>query len=152
MLFEPEAGVLYARRATQALARGLRLETGRPTPAEPPSADVVVWACGSWLAGLFPGLVEQKVSRRDVFFFGVDGNWGGTPGWCDYDGAFYGHGELAGLGFKVAPDTPGETVDPDRLERLPDPANERLAREYAARRFPASPARRSWARGSASTT
>ncbi len=137
VLFEPGGGVLYARRATQALARGLRFEAGRPTPDDPPEADVVVWACGSWLPRLFPGLVEQKISRRDVFFFGVDGDWSRTPGFCDYDAPFYGHGDLGGLGFKVAPDTAGEEIDPDRLERLPDPANEQAAREYAARRFPA---------------
>jgi sarcosine oxidase len=137
VLFEPGAGVLYARLATQLLARGLPLTTGRPTPAEPPPADVVVWACGSWLAQLFPGVVEQKVSRRDVFFFGADATWTGTPGFCDYDGPFYGHGDLGGLGLKIAPDKRGKEVDPDRLDRVTDPASERLAREYAARRFPA---------------
>jgi len=137
VLFEPDAGVLYARRATRALAAGLRLEVGRPTPADPPRADVVVWACGSWLPKLFPGLVEQRISRRDVFFFGVDGTWAGVPGFCDYDDAYYGHGDLDGLGMKIAPDRPGAEIDPDDLERLPDPALEALAREYAARRFPA---------------
>jgi len=137
VLLEPEAGVLWARRATRALASGLPLERGRRTPADPPAADVVVWACGSWLARLFPGLVQQKVTRRDVFFFGTPGDWTRVPGWCDYDGAFYGTGDLGAMGVKVAPDSPGDEVDPDRLERLPTRANERLAREYAARRFPA---------------
>jgi glycine/D-amino acid oxidase-like deaminating enzyme len=137
VLFEPEAGVLYARRATQALARGLRVEPGRATPARPPEADVVVWACGSWLGSLFPELVSQQVSRRDVFFVGVDAGWAGTPGFCDYDSTFYGHGELGGLGMKIAPDGPGPEVDPDRLERLPDPGARALARGYLARRFPA---------------
>ena len=36
VLFEPEAGVLNARAATRALAAPLRVETGRPTPADPP--------------------------------------------------------------------------------------------------------------------
>ncbi|MBV8396098.1 MAG: FAD-dependent oxidoreductase [Actinobacteria bacterium] len=136
VLFEPEAGVLRARRATQALARGLRLETRRASPDDPPRADVVVWACGSWLAALFPALVQQKVTRRDVFFFGGDGDWTGCPGWCDYDGAFYGTGDLGGLGVKVAPDTAGDEVEPDTLERMPQQETARLAREYAARRFP----------------
>ena len=39
--------------------------------------------------------------------------------------------------MKVAPDLPGDRVDPDTLDRTPLPSNERLAREYAARRFPA---------------
>jgi len=137
VLFEPDAGVLHARRATQLLTEGLRLETGVATPADPPPADVVVWACGAWLPRHFPGLLELKISRRDVFFFGVDGSWRGTPGFADYDAAFYGHGEVAGLGMKIAPDGPGDEIDPDALERLPSPVHEREAREYAARRFPA---------------
>ncbi|HEY4347756.1 MAG TPA: FAD-dependent oxidoreductase [Gaiellaceae bacterium] len=141
VLFEPGAGVLYARAATRALAASLaagngRIETGRLDPASSPEADAVVWACGSWMPKLFPTLVDQRLSRRDVFFFGVDGNWAGTPGFCDYDGPFYGHGELGGLGMKIAPDGPAPEIDPDQVERLPDPAREALAREYAARRFP----------------
>jgi sarcosine oxidase len=136
VLLEPGAGVLSARAATRALAAGLHVEVGRPTPAEAPRADVVVWACGSWLPKLFPMLVEQRIIRRDVFFFGVDGNWAGVPGFCDYDGTFYGHGEIGGLGMKVAPDGSGVEIDPDELERLPDPTQEALARAYTARRFP----------------
>ena len=75
VLFEPEAGVLYARLATRALASGLPLRAGRATPADPPAADVVVWACGAWLPGSFPSLVRQRISRRDVFFVGVDAAW-----------------------------------------------------------------------------
>jgi glycine/D-amino acid oxidase-like deaminating enzyme len=137
VLFEPDAGVIYARQATQALARGLRIETRHADPADPPRADVVVWACGAWLASLFPAEVDLRVSRRDVFFLGVDGSWAGTPGFCDYDGGFYGHGDLAGLGMKVAPDRAGDRIDPDTVDRKPLDANERAARAYAARRFPA---------------
>jgi glycine/D-amino acid oxidase-like deaminating enzyme len=139
VLFEPGAGVLHARAATRALASTVRVEAGRPTPLDPPPADVVVWACGSWLGRLFPGLVDLRISRRDVFFFGVDAAWEGRPGFCEYDGPYgasYGHGELAGIGMKIAPDRDGGEVDPDALERLPSAAMEARAREYAARRFP----------------
>jgi glycine/D-amino acid oxidase-like deaminating enzyme len=137
VLFEPDAGVLLARRATRCLVRDLRVETGHSIPRDPPRADVVVWACGAWLPGLFPDLTEQRISRRDVFFVGVDGSWAGTPGYCDYAGPYYGTGELGGLGLKVAYDGPGPEIDPDELERLPDPTSEALARSYLARRFPA---------------
>jgi glycine/D-amino acid oxidase-like deaminating enzyme len=136
VLFEPEAGVLNARAATRALAGSLDVEAGRPTPDDPPRADAVVWACGSWLPKLFPGLVEIRLARRDVFFFGVGGDWTGTPGFCEYDGPFYGHGELGGLGMKIAPDSGTVEIDPDELERLLDPRAAAVAREYAARRFP----------------
>jgi glycine/D-amino acid oxidase-like deaminating enzyme len=137
VLFEPSAGVMNARAATRALAAPLRVEGGRPTPADPPRSDVVVWACGSWLGKLFPDLVELRISRRDVFFFGVDASWSRTPGFCEYDGPYYGHGELGGLGMKIAPDGRGADIDPDELERTPDPDMEARARAYAARRFPA---------------
>jgi glycine/D-amino acid oxidase-like deaminating enzyme len=137
VLFEPDAGVLWARLATRTLARALRVETGRVVPADAPQADVVVWACGSWLPKLFPDLVDQRISRRDVFFAGVDGTWAGRPGFCEYAGPYYGHGELGGLGLKVAWDGPGAEVDPDDVERLPDPEIEQLTRDYLARRFPA---------------
>ncbi len=136
VLLEPGAGVLFARRATRCLVRNLRVETGRPTPIDPPRADIVVWACGAWLPGLFPALVQQRISRRDVFFFGVDGSWSGTPGYCDYEGPYYGHGELGGLGLKTSYDGPGVEIDPDQLERLPDPASEALARSYVAQAVP----------------
>ena len=141
VLFEPEAGVLHARRATQLLVEdgeraGVRLQPGRMLPADEPRSDVVVWACGAWLPALFPEDVELTITRRDVFFFGGDAAWRGTPGFCDYDGAFYGHGEIGGLGVKIAPDFAGAEVDPDTLDRLPSVDLEREARAYAARRFP----------------
>lgn len=142
VLFEPDAGVLHARRATQVLVadgerHGVRLESWRATPADPPKADVVVWACGAWLPRLFPEEVDLRIARRDVFFFGGDATWVGTPGFCDYDGPFYGHGEIGGLGVKIGPDVTREEIDPDELERLPSESLADTAREYAARRFPA---------------
>jgi len=142
VLWEPDAGVLHARRATQLLAEdaerlGVRRHAGHVEPDAGLPADVVVWACGAWLPKLFPELVEVRVERRDVFFLGGETTWTGAPGWVDYDGGFYGHGDVGGLGVKVAPDFPSDEVDPDEVDRLPLPAREREARDYAARRFPA---------------
>ncbi len=142
VLVEPDAGVLHARRATQLLVSdgersGVRLQSGRVTPADEPRSDVVVWACGAWLPALFPQEVELRIVRRDVFFFGGDAAWRGAPGFCEYDASFYGHGEIGGLGVKVSPDFGGTEVDPDTLDRLPSLDLEREARAYAARRFPA---------------
>ena len=142
VLYEPEAGVVHARRATQLLVElgeriGVRFESRRCLPGDDPPADVVVWACGPWLASLFPEHLDLKVTRRDVFFFGADASWRGAPGFCEYDAAYYGHGEIAGLGVKVAPDLAGDEIDPDTLERMPLPSWQQAARSYAARRFPA---------------
>ena len=67
VLHEPEAGVLRARRATRTLAdaackRGARFVGGLAAPDgervrigdQTLEADHVVWACGPWLATLFP--------------------------------------------------------------------------------------------------
>jgi glycine/D-amino acid oxidase-like deaminating enzyme len=135
VLFEPDAGLIRARRATRALAASVPLTIGHVTPEAAPNADVVIWAGGAWLPKAFPGLLGIEVVRRDVYFFGVDGAWARTPGFCEYDGPFYGHGELGGLGMKVAWDGGSTEIDPDG-ERLPENATLARVREYIARRFP----------------
>ncbi len=152
VLFEPEAGVLRARDATrvlaqQAVARGARLVTAPAQPdgsavvagGERLEADVVVWACGAWLARLFPGLVDLRVTKQHVYFFGAPADWQtpGVPGWVDYDGAVYGVGDLDGRGFKASPDREGPEFDPDADDRSPSAEGERAARDYLAFRFPA---------------
>jgi sarcosine oxidase len=141
VLYEPEAGVLRARRATQLLVaeaerHGVALQGARLTPADDPPGDVVVWACGAWLPLLFPEHVAVEISRRDVFFLGGDRAWQGAPGFVDYDGGFYGHGDVGGLGVKIAPDSASDPADPDTLDRTPSPYWEEQARSYATRRFP----------------
>ncbi len=136
VLYEPEAGLIRARRATRALAASVPLTIARVRPDDPPAADVVIWAGGAWLPKAFPGLLDIDIVRRDVYFFGVNGSWGQTPGFCEYDGPFYGHGELGGLGMKVAWDGGATSFDPDG-ERVPEEATLARVREYLARRFPA---------------
>jgi sarcosine oxidase len=153
-LLEPHAGVLRAREATrvlaeQAVAAGARLILAEAAPrgadvvlagsAERLRADRVVWACGAWLPGLFPGLLDLRVTQQDVFFFGADARWRtpGVPGWVDYDGAAYGVGDLDGRGVKVSPDAEGPPFDPEGGERVPTAEHSRAARDYVRHRFPA---------------
>ena len=152
ILFEPEAGVLRARDATRvtselAIERGARFVTGTAQPdgegvlvgSERLEADRVVWAGGAWLAGLFPDLVDLRVTRQDVYFFGAPAGWQApsVPGWVDFDNGVYGVGDLDGRGFKASPDREGPAFDPDSGERVPSDEKEREAREYLALRFPA---------------
>ena len=127
--FHAEAALRKERRLVAAMLRVNRVVTG--------TALIVVWACGAWLPLLFPEHAAIALSRREVFFLGGDARWQGTPGFCDFDGTFYGHGDVGGLGVKFGPDFPGEPVDPDTLDRVPSKAGVRAAREYAAHRFPA---------------
>lgn len=140
ILWEPQAGVLRAREATRATVdaaerAGVRLvrEAGE---AGSVGGDVVVWACGAWLAGLFD--VPIRVTKQDITFFAAEG-WETppVPTWVDYDRAVYGLGALDGAGVKVAPDVEGPLFDPETGERTASPQSEPRAREYLADRFPA---------------
>jgi glycine/D-amino acid oxidase-like deaminating enzyme len=154
VLLEPAAGVLRARAATRALAtraveRGARLVRARARPdgervalddGRRLEADEIVWASGAWLASLFPGLVDLRATRQDVLLFRApDADWGTppVPAWVDYEGAFYGVGDLDGDGVKVASDTEGPEIDPDADSRPASADSEDRAREYMASRFPA---------------
>ena len=161
--FEPEAGLLLARRGVAAVARrfteeGGRFELGwaRPGRSEgrrllevttgdgpPITADQFVFAAGPWLPRLFPDVLGHviRVTKQDVVFVGPaagDGRYGADrlPCWVDYDAAFYGVPAVDGRGMKLAPDRYGPVFDPSHGERIVDPESVRLARRYLARRFP----------------
>jgi len=150
VLYEPEAGVLRAQHAVrtlarQAVARGARLVQGRARPDQDRvvledqtlEADRVVWSCGGWLGGLFPGLVNLRVTVQELFFLQGGPNWERSPAWVDYDRAVYGTGDLHDLGVKIAWDAEGPALDPDADYPEASPEIERLARGYVHDRFPA---------------
>jgi sarcosine oxidase len=164
VLFEPEAGALMARQGTAAAARAFEREGGtfELSPARPGQAkdgrllDVVlgderrlsagsfVFAAGPWLPRVFPEILGDliRVTKQDVFFFGPAGGDARfrsdqLPTWVDYDAAFYGVPAIDGRGAKLAPDRYGPVFDPSAGERIVDPDSTRLARAYAALRFPA---------------
>jgi glycine/D-amino acid oxidase-like deaminating enzyme len=145
-LFEPEAGVLRAGDGVRALvararAGGLELVRGEAVPVGERvvvgerrlEADHVIWACGAWLATLFPEVVDLRVTRQQVALFDAPPQWARAPGWLDFDTSFYGHALVEPHGVKVASDLEGEPVEPG----LRDPAPPDAGREYLAARFPA---------------
>lgn len=159
VLFEPDAGLIWASRAVgvlaeQARAAGARFVRARAEPAgarvhvpgddesavcfasDLIEADRIVWACGPWLAKLFPGLVEIRPTLQEVVFLDAPPEWDNAPGWVDYDRSFYGHGPGGRYGFKAACDAEGAAADPDALGDLAG-ATEPLIRAYVAERFPA---------------
>ena len=147
VLHEPEAGVLRAATAVRALVArareaGARLERAEAVPeggavrlaGEVIEADVVVWACGAWLAGLFPGVVDLRVTLQQAVLFRAPPEWR-TPAWVDFDGGLYGHGLVEPHGVKVASDVDGPAVDPS-TRPLQSKEAVAAAREYLAHRFP----------------
>jgi len=105
LLWEPEAGVLRAAEATMATAEaaqnaGVRLVQTEALPGQV-EGDVVVWACGAWLLGLFPGLVPLRVTRQSLFFVRTDDRWRASeiPAWVDYDRAAEDEAQVAALAY-----------------------------------------------------
>jgi glycine/D-amino acid oxidase-like deaminating enzyme len=162
-VFEPEAGLILARRAVAAVARTLTQEGGRfelasvrpgtvagdrlvsvmAADGSEIRGDAFVFACGPWLPRLFPDIVGDlvRVTKQDVLFFGPPGGDGRfaaewTPCFVEYDRSFYGVPAVSGRGFKVAPDRYGPVFDPSGGDRMVDPDSVRLARAYLRDRFP----------------
>jgi sarcosine oxidase len=162
-VFEPEAGLLMARRGVAAAVRQFEAEGGRFELASAGlgnrrasrlldvtapdgrrhAADQFVFAAGPWLPRLFPEVAGEliRVTKQDVIFIGPpagDGRFGADrlPCWVDYAAAFYGMPAVDGRGMKLAPDRYGPVFDPSHGERIVDPESVRLARRYLARRFP----------------
>jgi monomeric sarcosine oxidase len=147
-VFEPEAGILHARRGVEAVAAeaarlGAELRRNAVLPFRGGSrqplldaihtasgdrirAGVFVFAAGPWLPKLFPDLIGPRmfVTRQEVFFFGPPAgatlyNPDALPGWIDFRDGVYGHGDL-GRGVKIAIDRHGPEIDPDTSDRLVD--------------------------------
>jgi len=163
-VFEPEAGLLLARRGVAAVAAtvtaeggrfellsvhpgriaGSRLETVVASDGSEIAGGAFVFACGPWLPRLFPEVVGDliKVTKQDVFYVGPPGGDGRfaaewTPCFVDYDASYYGIPAIEGRGFKVAPDRYGPVFDPSHGDRMVDPESARLLRSYLGTRFPA---------------
>ena len=162
-ILEPEAGVLMARRAVQAVvaeARANRVDYIQAAIAPPQSkdskldsvqttsgkridADRFVFACGPWLPKLFPDLLGEliHVTRQEVYFFGAapgDEKFkpGALPVWIDFNDLVYGIPNLDERGFKIAIDAHGPEFDPDDGDRVVTPSGLSAVREYLAQRVP----------------
>jgi glycine/D-amino acid oxidase-like deaminating enzyme len=166
VFFEPEAGYLLARRASEHVVERVVAEGGtyleraasspvnvtggsleRVTTASGPvlSADAFVFACGPWLATLFPDVVGKTVrsTRQEVFYFGTpagDARFAdeALPVWADLsDRKMYGIPGNVNRGFKLADDTSGPVFDPTNGHRNITAAGLKSIRAFLARRFPA---------------
>ena len=144
-LFEPQFGVLMARRAVQTLveqfvraggtyidgfverpAAKSRVDQVRLSTGETVTADRFVFAAGPWLPKLFPGVIGERirVTRQEIFYFAPpagDRHFvpAHMPGWADFNlgDMFYGMPDLEGRGVKFAHDVHGPEVDPDTQDR-----------------------------------
>lgn len=165
VLWEPEAGYLFARRACEHVVQRFVAEGGEyrqaavktPAPvdaaplrrlvldeAPPIEADAFVFACGPWLGSLFPDVIGKRVTptRQEVYYFGTppgDSRFldPAMPVWVDYrDRLIYGIPGNANRGFKVADDTAGPVFDPTYGARDATPMGIASVRKFLQHRFP----------------
>ena len=161
-LYEPESGVLMARRAVQALVRetlklgaeylqgAVQAPSGRgqvnavmTAKGETIQAGIFVFACGAWLPKIFPDLLGTRIfpTRQEVFHFGVPAGVASFrppafPVWMTM-GEVYGLPDLENRGAKIACDRHGPAIDPDNAERTPSAESLAEMRAYLGHRFPA---------------
>jgi glycine/D-amino acid oxidase-like deaminating enzyme len=163
--FEPDAGYLTARVACELVREtfvreggdykqawlsagataGGRLTNVRLTDNSTLDADRFVFACGPWMAQVFPDVIGRRIvaTRQEVFFFGTpagDARYdsGALPAWVHIgDKLVYGVPGHDRRGLKVADDTAGAEVDPTTMERTPSAAGLARAHAILRERFPA---------------
>jgi sarcosine oxidase len=146
-IYEPDNGVILARRAVRAVASDV-MAAAVSSPTMPGvlettqrriSARTLVFACGPWLASLFPDVVGERIqpSRQEVFFFGPPpGDRGRMPVWIDFGEGAYSVPDLDGRGFKLAVDKHGPPIDPETGDRAFTPEKLAEVRAVLDRRFP----------------
>ncbi len=161
-LWEPDSGVLMARRAVQVLVQettrgGAHYWTeavatptgkGRLSSVRTQSSRVIrggsfVFACGPWLPKVFPELLGERIrpTRQEVYFFGVpagDRRYAppAMPAWFDFGEEVYCVPDLENRGLKVGFDRRGPRFDPDTGERVVTSEGLLAVRECLARRVP----------------
>lgn len=156
-LWEPQAGFVFAKRATEAtveqfVREGGQLERGRvDTDASerprvggtPLRADVIVIATGAWTGALFPRHLRRHldVVRQNVIMVAPpagDDRYDAErfPCWIDHGNSAYGIPAAGGYGFKAVLNWRQLSIDIDAEDRLVDPTSIARTRRYLATRFP----------------
>ena len=162
-LYEPESGVLMARRCVAAV-----VTVGQKTGVEYRVAQVItpqgsgeisqvettggerfaakhfVFACGAWLGKVFPELLGERIfpTRQEVFYIGIpvgDERFSppALPTFLFKTDESYGMPNLESRGLKIALDKHGERVDPDTQSRVVTASELERIRKYVGFRFPA---------------
>ena len=145
-VLEPVSGILMARRAVQAVVdaairAGADFEIRRITQPDRELARTFVFACGAWLAKLFPKVIGSRIrpTRQEVFFFGTPPGhlrWAKMPAWVAFREGVYSVPSIDGRGFKIALDEHGPSFDPESGDRRISQAGLARARTVLKQRFP----------------
>lgn len=148
-LLEPDSGVIMARQAVQLVAeaaerRGVHIVREPVNPATFESrfqVGTAIFACGPWLPQLFPEELGSRIwpTRQEVFFFAAGPEYSPAkfPAWVDFGATYYALPDIENRGLKIAFDSHGPAIDPDRDNRIVTPASIRRMRDALAQVLPA---------------
>jgi sarcosine oxidase len=141
VLFQPDAGVVYADKACAALARGLRIEENhRVESLDDLDEEVVVVCAGPWARRLLArhGIDLPVVETREtIAYFRLEGVVPSVVAEVEAKGhGFYSLADPV-YGLKVGIHMRGKPADPDIVEGA-DPALVEEIAEWTASRFPAA--------------
>jgi sarcosine oxidase len=142
-IWEPDSGVLMARRAVQSVVEASGADYEIRVGDTNIRAGAVVYACGPWLPKLFPEILRGRIrpTRQEVFFFGTPPGYKSTPPrmptWLAFREGVYSIPPLDGRGLKIAIDAHGPAFDPETGSREIKPAGLRKTRAVLRKRFPA---------------
>lgn len=164
-LYEPEAVVVMARDAMRSLAdhavalgvdtrrahvlppgrfdvEGDQLRRIRADDGDVVAADVFVFACGPWLPGLLPGILDDEieVTRQEVAFVSPPPgasvfDFPATPGWAESSAAVFGLGSVDHRGVQIAGDRLGIPFNPETGDRS-EARDRELIQRYVRHRLP----------------
>jgi sarcosine oxidase len=137
-IWEPDSGVLMARRAVQAVVEASGVDYEIRAGGKNIRAGTVVYACGPWLPKLFPEILRGRIrpTRQEVFFFGTPPAYKSMPTWIAFREGVYSIPALDGRGFKIALDSHGPAFDPETGNREITRSALRKTRAILRERFP----------------
>ena len=156
-IFEPESGLLMARRTVVQVANlfareGGELLRGRVTVDEaerpcldgrPIASDLVVMTAGPWLGDLFRRTVRpiSKVVRQDIVYTSTpeaDTAYDAErmPCWVDHGYGAYGTPSVEGCGVKAAIAWEATVIDLDEEARVVEKSAFLRTQQYLRHRFP----------------
>jgi sarcosine oxidase len=137
-IWEPDSGVLMARRAVQAVVEASGVDYEIRVGDTKIRAGAVVYACGPWLPKMFPDILRGRIrpTRQEVFFFGTPPGYKSPPTWIAFREGVYSVPALDGRGFKIALDSHGPAFDPETGSREVTASALRGTRAILRKRFP----------------
>ncbi|MCU1307134.1 MAG: hypothetical protein JWN45_1829 [Acidobacteriaceae bacterium] len=162
-VFEPDSGVLLARRSVTAVLddavrsgvqyvidaidaperEGVHLDHLQTRAGKEIGGEVFIFSCGAWLPQIFPNLLGKRIfpTRQEVFFFGPPPGAQQfksptMPVWLHHEDEVYGLPDIENRGIKIASDRHGERFDPEIGDRVVSAQGLREMREYLQRRLP----------------